>query len=94
MATLAGLRCNEVIAKDFERLTKAGKVHKVAMPACIRKLLTIQLSALFRGPIHRSPSRKRGRAAFASASRAGWGHSNSAESWILSALVRDDKLRG
>ena len=47
MATLAGLRCNEVIAEDFDRLTKAGKLHKVAMTACMRKLLTI-LNALVR----------------------------------------------
>jgi transposase len=47
MATLTALRCNDVIAEDFERLTKAGKVHKVAMTACMRKLLTI-LNALVR----------------------------------------------
>jgi transposase len=47
MATLAGLRCNEVIAEDFDRLTKAGKLHKVAMTACMGKLLTI-LNALVR----------------------------------------------
>lgn len=47
MATLASLRCNSVIAEDFERLTAAGKPHKVAMTACMRKLLTI-LNALVR----------------------------------------------
>jgi transposase len=47
MATLTALRCNPVIAEDFERLTKAGKTHKVAMTACMRKLLTI-LNALVR----------------------------------------------
>jgi transposase len=47
MATLTAVRCNAVIREDFERLTKAGKTHKVAMTACMRKLLTI-LNALVR----------------------------------------------
>ena len=47
MATLTAARCNPVIIEDFERLTKAGKTHKVAMTACMRKLLTI-LNALVR----------------------------------------------
>jgi transposase len=47
MATLAAARCNPVIAEDFERYTAAGKPHKVAMTACMRKLLTI-LNALVR----------------------------------------------
>jgi transposase len=47
MATLTAARCNPVITEDFERLTKAGKMHKVAMTACMRKLLTI-LNALVR----------------------------------------------
>lgn len=47
MATLAALRSNPVIAADFERLKAAGKSHKVAMTACMRKLLTI-LNALVR----------------------------------------------
>jgi transposase len=47
MATLAAARCNPVIAEDFNRLTSAGKTHKVAMTACMRKLLTI-LNALVR----------------------------------------------
>ena len=47
MATLSAVRCNSVIAEDFTRLTAAGKPHKVAMAACMRKLLTI-LNALVR----------------------------------------------
>lgn len=47
MATLTALRCNPVIAEDFQRLSAAGKPHKVAMAACMRKLLTI-LNALVR----------------------------------------------
>jgi transposase len=45
MATLAARRCNPVIQAFFERLTQAGKPFKVAMTACMRKLLTI-LNAL------------------------------------------------
>jgi transposase len=41
MATLAAVRCNPVIARYYQRLTGAGKEHKVAMVACMRKLLTI-----------------------------------------------------
>lgn len=47
MATLTALRCNPAIAEDFQRLTADGKPHKVAMTACMRKLLTI-LNALVR----------------------------------------------
>jgi len=47
MATLSAARCNHVIAEDFARLSAAGKPHKVAMAACMRKLLTI-LNALVR----------------------------------------------
>lgn len=47
MATLSALRCNPVIAEDFKRLTAAGKPGKVALTACMRKLLTI-LNALVR----------------------------------------------
>jgi transposase len=45
MATLAARRCNPVIKAFFERLIEAGKPFKVAMIACMRKLLTI-LNAL------------------------------------------------
>jgi transposase len=47
MATLSAIRCNDVIAEDFARLTDAGKPHKLAMTACMRKLL-ILLNALVR----------------------------------------------
>ena len=47
MATLSALRCNPVIAEDFGRMTEAGKPYKVAMTACMRKLLII-LNALVR----------------------------------------------
>ena len=41
MATLAATRSNPVIKAFYERLIKAGKLHKVALTACMRKLLTI-----------------------------------------------------
>jgi transposase len=41
MAALAARRCNPVIKRFAERLQKAGKVFKVVMTACMRKLLTI-----------------------------------------------------
>lgn len=50
MATLAAVRSNEVIREDFQRFTEAGKTHKVAMTACMRKLLTI-LNALVRDDV-------------------------------------------
>ena len=47
MATLSAAKHNSVIAEDFARYIAAGKPHKVAMAACMRKLLTI-LNALVR----------------------------------------------
>jgi transposase len=41
MATLTAKRCNPTIKSFFDRLTAAGKPFKVAMTACMRKLLTI-----------------------------------------------------
>ena len=41
MATLSAIRHNPPIKAMFERLTKAGKPFKLAMTACMRKLLTI-----------------------------------------------------
>jgi transposase len=41
MAALVGLRYNPVLKAFYERLTKAGKPKKVAIVACMRKLLTI-----------------------------------------------------
>ena len=47
MAALVGVRRNPVIATFYERLVKAGKAKKVALVACMRKLLTI-LNAMLR----------------------------------------------
>lgn len=41
MAALVGVRCNPVIRNFYLRLTSAGKPKKVALVACMRKLLTI-----------------------------------------------------
>ena len=41
MATLVAARHNPVIRSFYERLCTAGKAKKVALTACMRKLLTI-----------------------------------------------------
>lgn len=41
MATLAAIRFNQVIRRFYERLVASGKPKKVAIVACMRKLLTI-----------------------------------------------------
>jgi transposase len=41
MATLSAIRFNPAIKGFYDRLVQAGKLHKVAMVACMRKLLTI-----------------------------------------------------
>lgn len=47
MAALVGIRHNPVIRRFYERLLVAGKPKKVAIVACMRKLLTI-LNAMVR----------------------------------------------
>ncbi len=47
MATLAAIRCNPSIKVFYQRLRAAGKKPKVAIVACMRKLLTI-LNALLK----------------------------------------------
>jgi len=47
MATLSATRSNPVIQAHYERLLKLGKPKKVALVACMRKLLTI-LNAMVR----------------------------------------------
>jgi len=41
MATMAAIRCNPAIKGFYQRLIAAGKCHKVAATACMRKLLII-----------------------------------------------------
>jgi transposase len=47
MATITAIRCNPVIMAYYKRLCAAGKAKKVAIVACMRKLLTI-LNAVMR----------------------------------------------
>jgi len=47
MATLAAIRFNPAISRFYKRLVAAGKPKKVALVACMRKLLTI-LNAMVR----------------------------------------------
>ncbi len=58
MAALAASRFNPVIRTFYQRLLAAGKKKKVALVACMRKLLTI-LNAMIRDmtPLERTPSR-------------------------------------
>jgi len=55
MATLAAIRFNPVIRKMYQRLLQAGKKKKVAIVACMRKLLTI-LNAILRHRTHWNPT--------------------------------------
>ena len=47
MASVSALRWNATIRRVYDRLTAAGKLPKVALVACMRKLLTI-LNAMVR----------------------------------------------
>lgn len=47
MATLTGIRYNPVIQTQYQQLLKRGKEKKVAITACMRKMLTI-LNAMMR----------------------------------------------
>lgn len=51
MATLVATRSNSVIRTLYQRLCTAGKAKKVALVACMRKLLTI-LNAMLK---HHTP---------------------------------------
>jgi transposase len=54
MATLAAIRSNSVIRAFHKKLIAAGKAKKVAITACMRKLLTI-LNAMVRTNTHWNP---------------------------------------
>ncbi|MGD0141022.1 MAG: IS110 family transposase [Tepidisphaeraceae bacterium] len=54
MATITAIRCNPTIRLFAERLQKAGKMPKVVITACMRKLLTI-LNAMARDGLTWSP---------------------------------------
>jgi len=56
MSALSGIRYNPVIKAQYEQLVKRGKEKKVAITACMRKMLTI-LNAMMRDqqPFHLIP---------------------------------------
>lgn len=54
MATMSALRCDPVIRGWYDRLTAAGKPPKVALVACMRKLLTI-MNAMMKSQIPWQP---------------------------------------
>jgi transposase len=47
MSTLTGIRYNPLLKPQYEQLVKRGKLKKVAITACMRKMLTI-LNAMMR----------------------------------------------
>jgi transposase len=47
MSTLSAIRYNPIIQPQYEQLVKRGKAKKVAIIACMRKMLTI-LNAMLR----------------------------------------------
>lgn len=55
MATLVATRHNPVIRAFYQRLLQAGKPKKVALTACMRKLLTI-LNAIIRSCVRWDPN--------------------------------------
>lgn len=55
MAALSAARCNPLIMPFYQRLIKAGKPKKVALTACMRKLLTI-LNAMVKNDTHWNPN--------------------------------------
>lgn len=57
MAATSAIRFNPVIREFYQRLTARGKPHKVAMVACMRKMLTI-LNAMVRQSTPWTPETK------------------------------------
>src|SRR5262249_43305954 len=55
MATISAVRCNPAIRRIYVALRDRGKKHKVAMVACMRKLLTM-LTAMVRDQRRWNPS--------------------------------------
>lgn len=51
MATISAVRCNPVIKAHYQQLRARGKLPKVAMVACMRKLLVI-LNAMVKANLH------------------------------------------
>lgn len=58
MAILSAIRCNAVIKKFYDRLVEKGKARKVAMVACMRKLIVIINAMLRDGSSWLAPLKK------------------------------------
>lgn len=56
MAAISAVRCNPVIKAFYLRLKKAGKPPKVAITACVRKLLTILNTILAKNTPWKDPA--------------------------------------
>lgn len=56
MATLSAIRYNPVIQAHYQRLLVAGKVKKVALVACMRKLLVILNAMVAHGTLWAPPN--------------------------------------
>ena len=63
MAALVATRCNPVIRDFYQRLLVAGKPKKVALVACMHKLLTILNALLRQGVPWRAPGPSQAHAA-------------------------------
>jgi transposase len=55
MATIAAIRCNHVLKSGYDRLRTAGKPAKVAVVACMRRLLAIAQAVLKSGQHWKQP---------------------------------------
>ena len=55
MAALSASRCNPILKTFYQRLREAGKSAKVALTACIRKLLVILNSMVANKTLWRNP---------------------------------------
>jgi transposase len=54
MACLSAIKWNPVIRSFYQRLTQKGKLFKVAITACMRKMLTI-MNAMIRDQLNWRP---------------------------------------
>src|SRR5688500_5489870 len=60
MAATTAARCNPLIRAFYQRLTARGKPHKVAIVACMRKMLVI-LNTMAKNNAHWTPAFKTSR---------------------------------
>ena len=55
MAAISGIRCNPILKENYTRLRGNGKPAKVAIVACMRRLLTILSAMVANGPPWQEP---------------------------------------